>query len=66
MTEKIRPLYVDLYDEAFSDQEIEGILAFYDSAAGLAMIAKQPLIASKMMTAMIPEMQRLAKEAASK
>ncbi len=69
-TEKIRPLYVDLYDEAFSDQEIDGILAFYESAAGRAMIAKQPLIVSKMMAvmmaAMIPEIQRLAKEAASK
>jgi uncharacterized protein len=65
VAEKMRPLYVDLYAETFTDQEIDGMLAFYESTAGKAMIDKQPLIMSKVMAALMPEIQRLAKEAAA-
>jgi hypothetical protein len=65
VAEKMRPLYIDLYDETFTDQEIDGILVFYESTAGKAMIDKQPLIMTKVMAALMPEIQRLAKEAAA-
>ena len=66
ISEKMRPLFVQVYSEVYSDDEIDAMLAFYESATGRAMVTKQPLIMSKVMTALMPEIQRLAKEAAPK
>ena len=66
MSEKMRPLFVQIYSEVYSDDEIDAMLAFYESAAGRAMVTKQPLIMSKVMTALMPEILRLAKETAPK
>ena len=66
ISEKMRPLFVQIYSEVYSDDEIDAMLAFYESATGRAMVAKQPLIMSKVMTALMPEIQRLAKENAPK
>ena len=38
--EKMKPEYVRLYDEVYSDAEISGILAFYKSPAGQAYLTK--------------------------
>lgn len=66
ISEKMRPVIVQVYSEVYSDDEIDAMLAFYESAAGRAMVTKQPLIMSKVMAALMPEIQRLAKEAAPK
>jgi hypothetical protein len=66
ISEKMRPLFVQVYSEVYSDDEIDAMLAFYESATGRAMVKKQPLIMSKVMTALMPEIQRLAKETAPK
>jgi hypothetical protein len=69
--EKMRPQYVKMYGETFSDEEIDGMLAFYESPAGRAMLEKMPQLVSKMMamvqsqmTAIMPEVERLAKDLA--
>lgn len=41
------PQYVDLYAQIYTEDEIEGILAFYQSPAGKAMVAKTPELTSK-------------------
>ena len=71
--DKIRPEYVKLYSETFSDGEIDGMLAFYQSPAGRAMLEKMPVLVSKTMALaqsrmapLLPEIQRLAKEAMQK
>jgi hypothetical protein len=38
----IEPEYVKLYATTYTEQEIDGILAFYKSPAGQAMLAKSP------------------------
>lgn len=38
----LEPEYVKLYAATYSEGEIDGILAFYKSAAGQAMLAKTP------------------------
>jgi len=48
--DKVRPKYVKIYDETFSDEEITGILAFYQSPAGRAMLEKLPTLISKSMS----------------
>jgi uncharacterized protein len=71
--EKLRPEYVKAYSETFSDEEIDGILAFYESPAGRAMQAKMPIFVTKIMALtqaqmkdLMPEIQRITKETLQK
>ncbi len=50
--DKMRPLYVQIYQESFSQDEIDGLLAFYESPAGQAFVAKMPVVMQKSMTVM--------------
>lgn len=67
--EKLRPQYVKLYRDTFSDEEINGLLAFYESPAGHAMIEKMPLLLANsmalgqaQMSDIMPEIKRLSDE----
>ena len=71
--EKMRPQYVKLYAETFSDEEISGMLAFYGSPAGHAMLEKMPALVTKIMEVaqaqmkdILPEIQRIIRESAPK
>jgi hypothetical protein len=71
--EKMRPQYVKLYAETFSDEEISGMLGFYQSPAGRAMLSKMPTLTTKIMqvaqaqlTDLLPEIQRITREALPK
>jgi uncharacterized protein len=55
-SQKLKPVMVKAYSDTYTEQEIEGILAFYRSPAGKAMVAKQPALTSKMMTGMQAQM----------
>ena len=44
---KFEPEYIKIYGDVYSEEEIDGILAFYKTPAGLAMLAKSPAITSK-------------------
>jgi len=69
--EKLRPIFVKAYADAFTEQELDGIIGFYKSPAGQAMIAKTPALMTKtnelvqqQMAAAMPEIQQLIKDAA--
>lgn len=47
--EKIKPMVLQVYSETYTDQELDGILAFYHSPAGQALIAKSPQLMSRTM-----------------
>jgi hypothetical protein len=71
--EKVRPAYVKAYSETFSEEEINGILAFYESPAGRAMQAKMPMLISKVMalaqaqaSELMPEIQRITRDSLGK
>ena len=71
--EKMKPEYMKLYSETFSDEEVDGMLAFYESPAGRAMQAKMPMLLSKVMALaqaqvgeLMPEIQRITREAQQK
>jgi uncharacterized protein len=71
--EKVRPAYVKAYSETFSEEEINGILAFYESPAGRAMQAKMPMFISKVMalaqaqaSELMPEIQRITRDSLGK
>ena len=55
---KLEPQFVDLYAATYSEEEIDGILAFYRSPTGQVMIAKQPDLLAKSQT--ISQTQLLA------
>ena len=69
----MRPTYVKLYDDTFTENEISGILMFYESAPGQALLSKMPLLMTNMMAVvqkqmveLKPEIEKLAKEGAPK
>lgn len=68
---KMREQYVKIYTELYSDDEINGMLAFYDSPAGRGFLQKTPLLAERMMAAsqtqmgdLMPEIMRIVQESA--
>jgi len=60
--QKLKPVMVKAYGDTYTEPEIEGILAFYKSPAGQAMIAKQPTLISKVMTGMQSQMTNIMSE----
>ena len=49
--DKMKPIYTKIYDETFTSDELSGIVAFYKSPAGRAMVEKMPVLMSKAMAA---------------
>lgn len=45
--QKMKPLYVQLYSETFDQEEIDGMLAFYSSPTGQAVLKKMPVVMQK-------------------
>jgi hypothetical protein len=63
--DKLRPKFIDLYAETFTEEEVEGMVAFYRSPAGKAAIEKMPklvgqsmAITNEMMKDVLPEMMQ--------
>jgi uncharacterized protein len=45
----LEPAYVKLYADTYTEAELDGILAFYKSPAGLAMLTKSPQLSAGVM-----------------
>jgi uncharacterized protein len=50
--EKMKDLYIRVYSETFTQEEIDGLLEFYVSPAGKAFVAKMPMVMQKTMSLM--------------
>jgi hypothetical protein len=48
----LEPIYIDIYTQSFTQHEIDGMIAFYKSEPGRAVLAKMPLVMQKTMLAM--------------
>lgn len=59
----MRALYVQVYQESFTQEEVDGLLAFYKSPAGIAFVEKMPLVMEKsvaiMQSRMAPMIERM-------
>ena len=71
--DKMKPAYRKAYSDTFSEPEIDGILAFYRSPAGRAMIDKMPTLMAKTVSitqeqvgSIIPEIDRIVHEVSEK
>lgn len=67
---KMRPELVKAYSEAFTDEELDGMLAFYESPAGRAAAAKIPAVNFRMsgliqaeINSLGPEINKIAEDA---
>lgn len=65
--------YLKLYDDTYTEDEVSGILMFYQSEPGKALIAKTPVlmtnmmaVAQKRMAEVKPEMDKMIKEISAK
>jgi hypothetical protein len=47
--DKVKPTIVQVYSETYTDQELDGILAFYHSPSGQALVAKSPQLMTRTM-----------------
>jgi hypothetical protein len=67
--EKLKPDVVKLYADAYTEQELDAIIAFYKSPVGQSVVAKQgdlqtksSALAQQRMAAVYPELQKLLKD----
>lgn len=60
---KLEPMYVRIYQKTFSQQEVDGMIAFYKTPAGQAVMSKMPAAMQntidEMQQMMGPVMQRM-------
>jgi hypothetical protein len=55
--EKLEPLYIRIYQDSLTQEEVDGITAFYKTPAGQAMIRKMPVIMQNSMREIQGRMQ---------
>lgn len=65
----LEPMMMDIYQKSFTEQEVKGMLDFYKSDAGKAVIAKMPMVMQYTMQAMqlrmaglMPKIEQLQKD----
>jgi hypothetical protein len=70
---KLEPTFIDVYRRSLSQSEVDGMIAFYKTTAGRAVIAKMPLIMQNSMQmvqsqlgGMMPRIQQVQREAVEK
>lgn len=60
---KLEPMYLRIYQKSFTQQEVDGMIAFYKTPAGQAVINKMPAVMQntmdEMQQMMGPMMQRI-------
>ena len=67
---RMKPQYMKLYKETFTEEELVGLLAFYESPAGQALLAKMPVLMQKSVAmsqeqikSMVPRIRAAVEEA---
>ena len=70
--EKLEPLYVRVYQKTFTQEELDGMLAFYKTPVGASMLAKMPAVmqntmeeVQSLMGPVMEKMQRMQKDIAA-
>lgn len=66
---KLEPMYVRIYQKTFTQPEVDGMIAFYKTPAGQAVISKMPAAMQntmnemqQMMTPVMQKMQRMQQD----
>ena len=71
--DRAKPAFIKMYSETFTESEIEGILTFYKSPAGQAMLQKMPQLIQRSMAVgqqlvgdVSPDIQRIVEDVKQK
>ena len=56
---ELRPMYVDLYKQTFSKEDVLAMAEFYESSAGQSLLDKTPALMQNVMVAIQAKMQPL-------
>jgi hypothetical protein len=66
----LEPMMIDVYTKNFTQREVDGMVAFYRSEAGAALISKMPVVMQEIMQSaqaraatMLPKIQQIQREA---
>ena len=59
---RMKPVFAKAYSDTFSESEIDGIVTFYKSPPGQAMVSKQPSLNAKIMESVQAQMADLMPE----
>lgn len=67
--ENVEPIYLRVYKESLTEEEVAGMLSFYKTPAGQAVINKMPVIMQKtmlefqqIMSGWLPQMQKIQQD----
>ena len=70
--EKVQPILIDIYQRSFTQEEVNGLISFYSSGPGKAVMAKMPAVNENstkaiqdLITPIIPKLQQLQKDTAA-
>ena len=63
--ERLKPIYIKLYTEYFTEEEVEALTAFYRTPAGQSLITKMPQLMQGLMVSMPALMEPMSKEIAA-
>lgn len=71
--DQLETVFIDIYTKTFTQREVEGMLSFYKTDAGKALIVKMPLVMQNSMQTMqsqmatlMPKIQQLQQETMEK
>jgi len=59
---EVRTIYAQCYKETFTQDEVDGVIAFYKSPAGLAMTEKYPQVMQRAQTLMQKKIQPMGEK----
>lgn len=67
--EELEPMYIRIYKESFSQEEVDGMIAFYKTPSGQAIVKKMPIVMQKTMlevqtkiVGLMPKLQKIQQE----
>jgi uncharacterized protein len=56
---KLEPMYVRVYQKSFTQAEVDGLIAFYKTPTGQALLTKMPAVMQNTLNEVQPMMQRM-------
>ena len=69
----LEPLFIEVYKRSLTQSEVDGMIRFYESEAGKAVVRKMPLIVQnttqlmqERMKAILPKMMQIERDAIAK
>jgi hypothetical protein len=55
--ESLKPMYIEIYRDTFTQDEIDGLIAFYQSPIGIVFVNKMPEVMQRSMASMQSRLQ---------